>query len=370
MYIWEQPQWPDFVWNQRSIQTKLPPLITLQDRLKIKSEALPEEVDQNAQLDALLHNAIRTSEIEGEDLNVESVRSSIVHQLGLNRFGLSPSSSPQTDGLIELLLDAIQNARQPLTLERLYQWHTLLFPEGRSLFNDIRIGTLRGNEPMRVVSGRVDRPTIHFEAPPREHLEQELNRFIDWFNHPPTDLDPVIRAAIAHLWLVTLHPFDDGNGRLTRAVTDMALVQALGSSVRFYSLSSAIMMSRQTYYKKLESTQKGELDITSWILWFIQILADSMQQAFDRIDRVLQKSQFWSQHAQTLLNARQVKVLNRLLDNDGIEFTQGISASKYKSIAKVSKATATRDLVDLLEKGCLKKCTGGGRSTRYKIHYL
>ena len=220
---------------------------------------------------------------------------------------------------------------------------------------------------MQVVSGRMDRPTIHFEAPPRKNLEAELDRFLEWFNQPPAGLDDLIRAGIAHLWLITLHPFDDGNGRLTRAVTDRALAKAERHSVRFYSLSAAIMARRNAYYEHLENTQKGSLDITTWLNWFLETLEESLQQALLRVDRVMEKSRFWQRHAMTPLSERQIKVLNRLLDSAGEEFEYGINARKYQSLAKVSKPTATRDLGDLVSKGCIVQLPGGGRSTRYAL---
>jgi Fic family protein len=243
----------------------------------------------------------------------------------------------------------------------------MLFPDGPGLLSKIRVGDLRGEQPMQVVSGRVDRPRIHFEAPPRGGLEAELDDFLNWFNHPPAGLDPLLRAGIAHLWLVTLHPFDDGNGRVARAVTDRALAQAERQSVRFYSLSAAIMAQRQAYYDNLERAQQGDLDITEWLGWFLDVLHQALQQSLARVSRVLDKSRFWQKHATTVLNERQIKVLNRLLDSAGEAFEQGINAAKYQSMAKVSKATATRDLADLLDKGCLRRLPGGGRSTRYTV---
>ncbi len=367
MYIWQQKKWPDFIWQSEVLQPKIDTVRQLQKKLVGKSEGLADEMDQEVRMDTLIQNAIRTSQIEGEDLNVESVRSSVARRLGLDRAGMVDSSTPQTNALIGLLMDATRNYDKPLTQQRLCDWQAALFPEGPDLFSNINIGILRSSDPMQVVSGRIDRPTIHFEAPPRSELEQELSQFINWFNHPLSGEDALLRAGIAHLWLITLHPFDDGNGRVTRAVTDMALAQAEGESIRFYSLSVAIMARRKDYYTQLEMTQKGDLDITAWLEWFLQVLEESIQQAFARIDRVMIKSNFWKQHAQTVLSRRQIKVLNRLLDNAGEEFKEGISAANYKGIAGVSKPTATRDLADLLEKGCLRKLAGGGRSTRYVI---
>jgi Fic family protein len=329
---------------------------------------MPQGLDHQAQMDALIQNAIRTSQIEGETLNVESVRSSVARRLGLMRAGMVDRATPQTDSLVDLLLDATQNHDEPLILQRLCDWQSALFPQGAGLLADVKIGTLRGEDPMQVVSGRIDRPKVHFEAPPRHVLEAELYTFLHWFNEPLAGSDSLLRAGIAHLWLITLHPFDDGNGRVTRAVTDMALAQDEGQAIRFYSLSAAIMARRQEYYTHLEAAQKGTLDITAWLTWFLLVLEEALQQALDRIDRVLAKGRFWQEHAQTVLNERQIKVLNRLLDGVGEEFTDGINASKYKALVKVSKPTATRDLADLLEKGCLIKLPGGGRSTRYTVN--
>jgi len=368
MYIWEQHNWPNFTWQSEHLQPRLDAVCQLQERLLGKSESLPKEADLEVEMDALIQNAIRTSQIEGEELNVESVRSSVARRLGLARAGMADKSTPQTNALVGLLIDATQNYDEPLTQQRLYEWQAALFPEGPGLLADINIGRLRGDDPMQVVSGRVDRPTVHFEAPPRAILEQELVAFLNWFSQPPEELDAIVRAGIAHLWLITLHPFDDGNGRVTRAVTDMALARAERQSIRFYSLSAAIMARRKEYYAQLETAQKGGLDITDWLEWFLQVLEESMQQALARFDRVMVKSNFWQQHAQTVLSERQIKVLNRLLDNAGEEFKEGINTSKYKALARVSKPTATRDLADLLEKGCISKLPGGGRSTRYVIN--
>jgi Fic family protein len=373
MYIWELENWPKFVWNINELANRLAVVHQQQGQLLGQSGDLSEELDLQAQMDALIQNAIRTSEIEGENLNVESVRSSVARQLGLPRAGLR-DSTVQTDAIVGMLFEATHDLETPLTQGALCQWQAALFPEGPGLVTPIGVGELRGKAAMQVVSGRVDRPTVHFEAPPRDQLEQELAEFLKWFNQPPKALDGLLRAGIAHLWLVTLHPFDDGNGRVTRAVTDRALAQAEQQSIRFYSLSAAIMERRKEYYVQLEQTQKGELDITPWLSWFLSVLEDAVKQGQARLDRVLKKTRFWQRHSQTPLTERQIKELNRLLDVgaalEGAEgFEQGINAEKYNSLAKVSKATATRDLTDLLEKGCLTKLLGGGRSTRYVIDY-
>jgi Fic family protein len=367
MYIWARDDWPHFRWDELVLKGRLDAVRVLQGRLLGRTEVVSDKASLDVEMDALIQNAIRTSEIEGEHLDVGSVRSSVARHLGLEQAGVTAKPTAQSDALVELLLEATREPDQPLTLGQLCKWQALLFPEGPGLLADVGVGKLRGNQPMQVVSGRFDLPRVHFEAPPRERLDAELDAFLDWFNQPPKGLDPLLRAGLAHLWLVTLHPFDDGNGRVTRAVTDRALAQAERQSVRFYSLSAAIMARRQAYYDQLEQAQKGSLDVTQWFSWFLEVLEEALLQALNRVARVLEKSRFWLRHATTVLSERQIKVLNRLLDSAGESFGEGINATKYKSIAKVSKATATRDLAELLEKGCLRKLPGGGRSTRYVI---
>nr|WP_269078796.1 Fic family protein [Endozoicomonas numazuensis] len=267
------------------------------------------------------------------------------------------------------MLDAITNLETPLTLERACQWHQWLFPNAGFSLHSIQTGQLRGDEPMQVVSGRIDRPTVHFEAPPRNRLEPELSRFFDWFNRSRNDpkCDPLLRAAISHFWFVTLHPFDDGNARLTRAITDLALAQADAQSIRLYAMSSVILENRKAYYNILEKSQRSDTDITEWLTWFLQMLEETIQVSLTKIDRTLQKTRFWQQFHSAGLSDEQIKVLNRLLDGGDKGFESGISASQYQKVARVSKATATRHLSDLLDKGCIEKLPGGGRSTRYKI---
>lgn len=368
MYIWQNNDWPHFRWNEAVLQPHLDTVRLEQGRLLGRAEAAPQESgDLSMEMDALIQNAIRTSEIEGEHLDFSSVRSSVARQLGLNRAGIADRSTAKSEALVALLLEATRQPDQALTSEQLCRWQSMLFQGDTDSLTKITIGEFRGEQPMRVVSGRIDRPRVHFEAPPKDRLKEELNTFLEWFNHPPAGLDPVLRAGIAHIWLITLHPFDDGNGRIARAVTDRALAQAERRSVRLYSLSAAIMAQRKAYYANLESTQKGDLDITEWLLWFLEIMEEALQDALTRIDQVLDKTRFWQLHATTVLKERQIKVLNRLLDGAGKAFENGINARKYRSLAKVSKATATRDLTDLLDKGCLRKLPGGGRNTRYTI---
>lgn len=367
MYIWQRDDWPRFRWDEAALKGRLDRVRLLQGRLVGRTEAVPGAAGLDAEMDALIQNAIRTSEIEGEHLDVDSVRSSVARQLGLERAGMANRATDQTDALVALLLEATHEPDRKLTRKRLCQWQSMLFPAGPGPLSKVRVGELRGEQPMQVVSGRIDRPRVHFEAPPRERLEAELDAFLDWFNQPPVGLDPLLRAGVAHLWLITLHPFNDGNGRVTRAVTDRALAQAEQHSVRFYSVSAVIMARRQAYYDHLERTQRGDLEITAWLGWFLEVLEEALEQALTRVARVLAKTRFWQRHAKTVLSERQIKVLNRLLNNAGEEFEHGINARKYQSLARVSKATATRDLADLLDKGCLRKLPGGGRSTRYVV---
>ncbi len=367
LWIWQQPDWPHFSWQAEALAPLLRACSQAQGRLIGMLGAVGSDTEVQSSLDAMLQNIVTSSAIEGEQLNVGSVRSSLARRLGLNEEGRTTSRS---EGLAELLLDATRAYQQPLDLQRLFTWHGWLFPSDDLLLaRPLRIGMLRGEEPMQVVSGRLDRPTVHFEAPPRAGLEAQLNDFIAWFENSRSDanLDPFLRAGIAHFWFVTLHPFDDGNGRLTRAITDLALAQGEQQAIRFYAMSASILDDRTGYYRILEASQKGTLDITAWLQWFLATLLNSLEQALARIDRVLVKARFWQAHRSQTLSTEQIKVLNRLLDGGEKGFENGISAAQYQAVAKVSKATATRHLSDLLEKGCLERLPGGGRSTRYQI---
>ena len=345
----------------------------LQGKLLGKADTVPQVDGAASVLDALLQNIVQSSAIEGETLNVESVRSSLAKRLGVKEAGLSPATA-QTEGLADLLLDATQNHAEPLTLDRLYQWHAYLFPEkpeGEFVSDAVKVGELRGDEPMQVVSGPHHKRTVHFQAPPKEGLEEQLQDFLAWLgdSEKSGSLDPILRAAQAHFWFVTLHPFDDGNGRLARAISDYALALAEHQSVRFYAMAASIMENRKGYYEILERTQKGELDITAWMQWFLATLKHSIEAAQNRIDFVLQKARFWQLHSQDGLNEQQIKVLKRFLDAGPDGFEGGLSATKYKGMAGVSKATATRHLADFLDKQCINKTEGGGRSTRYEINW-
>lgn len=374
-WIWQQRNWPSFTWDVERLAPLLRSCTLAQGRLLGMIGASGTDASEDSELDALLQNVITSSAIEGEQLNVGSVRSSLAKRLGM---ASDERVTPRSEGLAELMLDATQQHQTPLTSERLMRWHSLLFPEPSSLLaNRIRVATLRGVEPMQVVSGRIDRPVVYFEAPPRDGLEKQLEGFFYWFNTSRTDptLDPLLRAGIAHFWFVTLHPFDDGNGRLTRAITDLALAQGENQAIRFYAMSASILGNRQGYYQILENSQRGAMNLTPWLEWFLHTLLHTLEQAMQRIDRVLAKARFWQQHREDGLSAEQIKVLNRLLNGDllseknGAGFEGGISAAQYQAVAKVSKASATRHLADLLEKGCLVKLPAGGRSTRYQIRW-
>ena len=371
-WIWQQPDWPSFTWNAERLAPLLRECVQAQGRLTGMVSSVGNSLSAQSELDALLQNIVTSSAIEGEQLNVGSVRSSLARRLGLEQLD-GNHVSQRSEGLAQLMLDATQHFAEPLTLERLLGWHEWLFPDQDTdlATRSMRVGALRGDDPMQVVSGHLDRPTVHFEAPPRQGLERQVDSFLDWFesSRNQAGLDPLLRAGVAHFWFVTLHPFDDGNGRLTRAITDLALAQGEAQAIRFYAMSASILEDRSGYYRVLENSQKATLDITEWLEWFLQTLLRSLQQAMARIESVLGKARFWQAHRQSGLSAEQTKVLNRLLDGGERGFEDGISAAQYQAVAKVSKATATRHLTELLAKGCLNRLPGGGRSTRYQINY-
>ncbi|WP_028389182.1 Fic family protein [Legionella fairfieldensis] len=367
-WIWQRIDWPKFYWQDEIIHPLLREVRLRQGILIGKTGAVAENITLESSLDTLLQNIIASSAIEGEQLNAQSVRSSLAKRIGLHLKQPYPITE-RSEGLAQMMLDAIYNLNTTLSLERLQQWHKWLFPdEAMSLLYPINAGELRGEEPMQVVSGRIDKPVVHYEAPPRERLEYELSTFIDWFNQSlkePT-FDPLLRAAISHFWFITLHPFEDGNGRITRALTDLALAQEDRQSIRLYTMSTTILANRKSYYQVLEKSQRQTTDITLWLSWFLKTLENSIQAAINKIDQTLAKSRFWQIFQESQLSREQIKIINLMFDEDNA-FESGISAAQYKKITKVSKATATRHLADLLEKGCIEKLSGGGRSTRYQI---
>lgn len=362
-FIHQQDDWPSFQWNSDKILSLLSEARNLQGRLFGKMESLGFDLRNEALLDTLTLDVLKTSEIEGEFLNPDQVRSSIARRLGMEIVG-SVESDRNVDGVVEMMLDATQNCFKPLSSDRLFDWHAALFPTGRSGMYKITIADWRNDTtgPMQVVSGAMGKEKVHFQAPESSLVEREMNFFLDWFNNnEQTDL--VLKSAIAHLWFVTIHPFEDGNGRITRALTDMLLAQSDKSNQRFYSLSAQIRIERKEYYEILEKTQKGNLDITEWIKWFLNCLINSLKSTDSLLVRVLFKSDFWTKHSKTVINERQKKLLNKLLDG----FDGKLTSSKWAKIAKCSKDTAIRDINDLIDKKILHKESAGGRSTNYEL---
>ncbi|MEA9390024.1 Fic family protein [Acerihabitans sp. TG2] len=372
-WIWQQPDWPSFYWNDEEINRQLRAVRLLLGVLIGKTSAIHETADLRFSLDNMLANILASSAIEDERLNAQSVRSSLAKRLGIGEDKPYPITD-RSEGVAEMMFDAVTELQRPLTLERLLKWHVSLFPKNPLSIYAIQVGKLRTDELMQVVSGRIDRPIIHFVAPPQDILEHELRHFLVWFNQYQTDanrqLDPLLRAAISHFWFITLHPFDDGNGRITRALTDLALAQADNQSVRLYAMSMSILARRQEYYQILEQCQRGTMDITPWLGWFLDTLKATLEHALATVNQTLKKTRFWQRFQHTNLSMEQKNVLNRLLDGGVKGFISGINATQYQKVAKVSKATATRHLTDLLAKGCLEKLPGGGRSTRYQIAAL
>lgn len=368
-WIWQLIDWPKFSWDDQIVQPMLREVRLKQGILIGKTEAITKNITLESALDTLLQNIIASSAIEGERLNEQSVRSSLAKRIGLH-FKQPYPTTERSEGLAQMMLDAINNLNAPLSLERLQQWHKWLFPDDAATkLYTINAGGLRGNEPMQVVSGRIDKPRVHYEAPPRERLEHELNAFIEWFNQSlrEHELDPLLRAAISHFWFITVHPFEDGNGRITRAITDLALAQEDKQSIRLYTMSATILANRNDYYQILEQSQRQTTDITLWLSWFFKTLENSIQTAISKIDHTLAKSRFWQVFQERELSKEQIKIINLLFDEKDNAFEEGISSAQYKKFTKVSKATATRHLSDLLDKGCIEKLPGGGRSTRYQI---
>lgn len=363
-YIHNLPDWPKFNWNVQRISDRLAAVRHKQGRLLGQMDRLGFNLRSEASLESLTEEVVKTSEIEGEILSRDQVRSSIARRLGLETAGLI-TSDRSVEGIVEIMLDATENFIAPLTADRLFDWHAALFPTGRSGMLKIKVGGWRRPEvePMQVLSGAAGREVVHFEAPSAERLKTEMQRFLIWFNGITDKTDPVLRAAIAHLWFVTIHPFEDGNGRIARAIADMSLARSENSPQRFYSMSAQIRRERNEYYAVLERTQKGSLDITNWLEWFL----DCLDRAFDGADQilgsVLRKADFWEKFSGLALNDRQRKVLNRLLDG----FEGKLTSSKWAKITKVSQATAARDIEELVMFQILKKDAAGGRSTSYSL---
>lgn len=362
-YIHLLKDWPNFRWEDDKIILPLSAVRHKQGRLLGKLEGLGFRLREEATLETITQDVIKSSEIEGEKLPADQVRSSIARRLGIDIAG-EVTVSRNVEGVVEMMLDATQRYDEPLTDERLFGWHASLFPTGRSGMYRIQVGSWRNDRrgPMQVVSGAIGREKVHYEAPAARRLNAEMNRFLKWFNDTTT-MDPVLKAAVAHLWFVTIHPFDDGNGRIARAITDMQLASADETRQRFYSMSTQIQRDRNAYYHILEKTQKGNLDITTWLLWFIGCLDNAISSSEENLSGVTQKAKFWEMHQGVALNERQNKMLNKLIDG----FEGKLTSSKWAKIAKCSPDTALRDIQDLIAKGILEKEEGGGRSTSYRI---
>ncbi len=361
-YIWQHKAWPKLTWDNTQILGHLSHARKTQGRVLAQAA----EIGLETQVQILTEDALKTSAIEGEKLDVQSLRSSVARRLGLPKAGLG-SEQRHVEGLVEMLIDATTNYKAPLTARRLKGWQAGLFPTGFSSIHKIRVGSWRDSEePMRVISGKIGKEKIHFEAPPSKAVANEMQEFLDWFNSS-SKIDGLLRAAIAHFWFVTIHPFDDGNGRVARALTDLALAQDELSAKRCYSLSSQIMQDRESYYSTLQASQRGDLDITQWIIWFLKTFVRALESSQVNIENAVMVGNFWKTNSQIDLNSRQKKVLSKMLESEPEGFVGGMSNKKYVSITKSSSATAKRDLVDLEEKGLIKRNEGRGRSLSYSL---
>lgn len=369
-YIHEYPDWTEWEWSDKKLLPLVSRVRILQGRLLGKLLTLGFDLNVEAQLDAVTLEIVKTSEIEGESLNNEQVRSSVAWHLGVDD-GSMPTATREIDAVVEMMLNATYQYKRPLLLDDLMGWYRALFPDGYSGLYRIKAGSVRDDSqgPMQVVSGGYGREQVHFVAPSADKLSDELDKFLSWFNTSPNEqdnIDLVIKAGIAHLWFVTIHPFDDGNGRLTRAITERVLAQSDDSGQRFYSMSAQILKQRNDYYKILERTQKGDTDITDWLCWFLQTLEQALITAQTTTDEIIHKASFWQTHRQHALNTRQVAMLNTLLT----DFYGKLTTKKWAVMTKCSIDTALRDINDLIEKGMLKKSEASGRSTSYEVALL
>jgi Fic family protein len=363
MYIHQNRQWPHFTWDATALSELLGTVRHKQGRIVGRMEGLGFSLREEAVLQTLTLDVLKTSEIEGEVLNVDQVRSSLALRLGMDIGALTPADR-HVEGVVEMLLDATQQYTRPLSQDRLFGWHSALFPTGRSGMYKTVVGHWRDDStgPMQVVSGAMGRERVHFEAPASAKVPAEMDNFIHWFNADPNQ-DPVLKAAIAHLWFVTIHPFDDGNGRIARSIADLQLARSDNSAQRFYSMSAQIQLERIQYYDILEKTQKGDLDVTEWLVWFLSCLGRALTATDMILNAVLTKARYWEFFASKTINERQKLMLNKLLDG----FEGKLNTSKWAKITKVSNDTALRDILDLINQGVLEKEGAGGRSTNYRL---
>lgn len=363
MYIWQNEGWPHMTWQNEQLTVLLAEVNTLRGKLAGRLSMFGMAEQNISVLNSMTKEIVNSAGIEGETLNRDSVRSSVARQLGLDYDGL-PKTDHYIEGVVQVMIDATQHYQNAISAERLFNWHRALFPYGYSGMYTIRVGAWReGDEPMQVVSGAMGRQKVHYEAPPSCEVEVMMSKLLEWANEPQLTIDPLIKAAVAHLWFVTIHPFDDGNGRLCRTLTEMLLSRADNTPKRFYSLSSEILNNRNAYYDILERTQKGGLDITEWIVWFITTLRSALQHSIEKTEHVMRKAKFWEVQSGIQFNDRQRKVLNMLLDG----FEGKLNSSKWYKINHCSQDTANRDIKDLTEKGILRKMESGGRSTSYEL---
>lgn len=362
-YLWQQKDWPHFQWEDSSLSPLLAEVNMLRGQLMGRLHMVGLGIQESALIETLTQEIVHSSAIEGEQLNRDSVRSSIARQLGLERDGL-PAENHYIEGVVQVMLNATQNYDTPLTPEQLFGWHAALFPTGYSGSYRIDVAKWReGDTPMQVVSGALGHQKVHYEAPPSHKVPEMMEAFFSWANQPNESMDPLVKAAVAHLWFITIHPFDDGNGRIARTLTELFLSRADNTCQRYYSLSSVVALHRRAYYQILELTQKGGMDITPWIEWFLCSLREAISQSLLQTERVVQKTAFWDRHRATSFNERQRKVLNRMLDG----FEGKLTTSKWYKIAHCSQDTALRDIQDLIQKGILRSTSKSGRSTSYVL---
>lgn len=364
MYLHHRKDWPNFTWDNDTLLPYVSKVRDLQGRLIGRMEGMGFELREEAVLETLTEDIVRTSEIEGELLNPLEVRSSVARRLGMDISGL-PNASRDVEGVVEMMLDATQKYKEVLTKDRLCAWHAALFPTGRSGMYKITVGDWRGDEkgPMQVVSGPIGREKVHYTAPDSKRLENEMHDFLEWFNADKS-MEPVLKSGIAHLWFVSIHPFDDGNGRIARAIADNQLARADRTNQRFYSMSAQIMKSKNGYYDILESTQKGSMDVSQWLVWYFERLTEALKVTDEALSKILIKAKFWELHKTTRFNERQVAMINKLHG----DFIGKLHSSKWAKMTKVHRDTALRDIQDLVEKGVLLDSGEGGRSTNYVLN--
>lgn len=362
-YIHQNKKWPEFSWDSDALLPLLASVMHKQGRLRGYMELLGFAMRNETTLQTLTMDVLKSTEIEGELLNPDQVRSSIARRLGMDIAGLVPADR-NVEGVVEMMLDATQNYHLKLTKDRLFDWHAALFPTGRSGMHKIIVGKWRDsdNGAMQVVSGAMGKEKVHYEAPDADRLNDEMKTFLKWFN-TQNETDAVLKSGIAHLWFVTIHPFDDGNGRIARAIADMQLAKADDDAQRFYSMSAQIRIERKAYYEILEKTQKGSLDITEWLMWYLNCLDRALNTTDLRLQNVLSKTKFWDTHAETVINERQRLMINKLFDG----FDGKLTSSKWAKMTKCSPDTALRDIQDLMQKEVLIKENSGGRSTNYVL---